>query len=119
TAKDVFDYEEVNLSTPKTATSSILSRGALVEVGHARWATSLGAAARSELRRPARLQPATEVKIAVNPAPLHTIDSASGTLAGTPLAGAAAQSYWAAHDLVGASGKALQIVESFETVQAF
>ena len=119
TAKDVFDYEEVNLSTPKTATSSILSRGVLVDAGYARWATSLGAAARSELRRPARLRPATEVKIAVNPAPLQTIAPASGTLAGTPLAGAAAQSYWAAQDLVGASGKALQIVESFETVQAF
>jgi hypothetical protein len=114
---DVFDYEEVNLSTPTV--DSLLSLAALTEIGHLGWAKSLSAAGRSELRRSAKLKPAVDVKISVNPPPLQTIDTASGTLIGTALGGAAARSYWAAEDHALASGKALQVVESFETVQAF
>ena len=114
---DVFDYEEVNLSTPEP--TSELSHAALTEVGHLSWAKSQSAAGQSELRRSARLKPAIEVKINVNPPSLQTVDLAVGTLVGTALAGAAKQSYWAAQDQVLASGKALQVVEAFETAQAF
>lgn len=117
TQADVFDYEEVNLSTPKA--ESELSLAALTEIGHLGWAKSLGAAGRSELRRSAKLKPAVELKISVNPPSLQTIDMASGILIGAALGGAAAHSYWAAEDHALASGKSLQVVESFETAQAF
>jgi hypothetical protein len=38
---------------------------------------------------------------------------------GSALGGAAATSYWHAQDAVAASGKSAQIVEAFETVEAF
>lgn len=117
TQADVFDYEEVNLSTPQV--ESTLSLAALTEAGHLGWAKSLSAAGRSDLRRSDKLKPAVELKISVNPPLLQTIDTASGTLVGAALGGAAAHSYWAAEDHALASGKALQVVESFETVLAF
>ncbi|WP_394788310.1 DUF6603 domain-containing protein [Rhodoferax sp.] len=117
TQADIFDYEEVNLSTPQA--DSLLSLAALTEAGHLGWAKSQGAAGRSDLRRNAKLRPAIDLQISVNPPPLQTLDSASGTLLGTALGGAAAHSYWAAEDATKASGKALQVVESFETLQAF
>ena len=59
-------------------------------------------------------------KIAVNPPRLQTLDSAAGTMKGTALAGAAATSVWHAHDAIAASAKStVQIVEAFETVEAF
>ena len=114
---DVFDYEEVNLSTPKA--KSGLSFAALTEAGHLVWAKSLGAAGRSDLRRAANLKPKIERKISVNPSPLQTLDLAGGTMTGTALGGNAAHSYWSAVDAVQGSGKSLQVVEAFETVQAF
>jgi hypothetical protein len=117
TASDLYDYEEVNLSTPKAP--SVLSFAALTSVGHAAWAKSIGAAGRSDLRRPSKLKPAVERKIAVDPSPLQTIDLGAGTMQGTALAGNAAHSYWSAVDHVAASGAKLQVVEAFETVQAF
>jgi hypothetical protein len=117
TASDLYDYEEVNLSTPKAP--SVLSFAALTSVGHAAWAKSIGAAGRSDLRRPSKLKPAVERKIAVDPPPLQTIDLGAGTMQGTALAGNAAHSYWSAVDHVAASGAKLQVVEAFETVQAF
>jgi hypothetical protein len=115
---DIYDYEEVNLST-KPKPESVLSRAALTQAGHLAWARTQSAAGRSDLRRSARLKPAIEVKINVNPPPLQTIDKAGGTLVGTALGGAAAHSYWAAEDHAQAAGKSLQVVEAFETVQAF
>ncbi|KIO48453.1 DUF6603 domain-containing protein [Nitrosospira sp. NpAV] len=113
---DVFDYEEVNLSTPM---GSLLSYAALTETGHMTWAKSLGAANRSELRRAAKLKPAVEVKINVNPPPLQTIDLAAGTMKGAALTGAATHSYWHAEDYARGGGAGLQVVEAFETVQTF
>ena len=117
TASDLYDYEEVNLSTP--AAKSVLSFAALSSAGHASWAMAHGAAGRSDLRRPAKLKPAVERKIAVNPPPLQTIDLDAGTMTGAALGGNAAHSYWTAVDHVQASGAKLQIVEAFETIQAF
>jgi hypothetical protein len=117
TASDLYDYEEVNLSTP--AAKSVLSMGALSSAGHASWAMANGAAGRSDLRRPTKLKPAVERKIAVNPPPLQTIDLDAGTMTGAALGGNAAHSYWSAVDHVKASGAKLQVVEAFETVQAF
>ena len=117
TASDLYDYEEVNLSTPTA--KSVLSMAALSSAGHAAWAMSGGAAGRSDLRRSAKLKPAVERKIAVNPPPLQTIDLAAGTMAGAALGGNAAHSYWTAADHVAASGAKLQVVEAFETVQSF
>jgi hypothetical protein len=114
---DVYDYEEVNLSTPNA--ESVLSHAALVGAGHLSWAQSNSAAGRSELRRAAKLRPDIDVKISVNPPPLQTIDQGAGTLLGTAMGGAAAHSYWAAEDHVKAAGKALQVIEAFETVEAF
>lgn len=114
---DVYDYEEVNLSTPNV--EPVLSLAALTGVGHLSWAQSTSAAGRSELRRAAKLRPDIDVKINVNPPPLQTIDTGSGTLLGTALGGAASHSYWAAEDHVKAAGKAAQVVEAFETVEAF
>ena len=117
TASDLYDYEEVNLSTPKA--KSVLSMAALSSAGHASWAMAHGAAGRSDLRRPAKLKPAVERKIAVNPPPLQTIDLDAGTMTGAALGGNAAHSYWTAVDHVQASGAKLQVVEAFETIQAF
>jgi hypothetical protein len=117
TVADLYDYEEVDLSKPHAP--SMLSFAALTTVGHAAWAKSIGAAGRSDLRRAKKLKPAVERKIAVNPPPLQTIDLDGGTMSGAALAGNAAHSYWSAVDHVAASGARLQIVESFETVQAF
>ena len=117
TASDLYDYEEVNLSTPEAP--SVLSFAALTAAGHIGWARANGAAGRSDLRRPAKLKPAVERKIAVNPPPLETIDLDAGTMSGTALGGNAARSYWSAVDHAKASGAKLQVVEAFETVQAF
>ena len=117
TAADLYDYEEVNLSTPKAP--SVLSFAALTAAGHIGWAKANGAAGRSNLRSAAKLKPAVERKIAVNPPPLQTIDLDAGTMSGAALGGNAAHSYWSAVDHVAASGAKLQIVEAFETVQAF
>jgi hypothetical protein len=114
---DVFDYEEVNLSTP--AVKSLLSYAALTEAGHMAWAKSLGAASRSERRRPGKLKPAVEIKISVNPPPFQTMDLAAGTMKGAALTGAAAHSYWHAQDHALGGGANLQVVEAFETVQTF
>ncbi len=114
---DVFDYEEVNLSTP--AVKSLLSYAALTETGHMSWAKSLGAASRSERRRPNKLKPAVEIKISVNPRSFQTMDLAAGTMKGAALTGAATHSYWHAQDHALGSGANLQVVEAFETVQAF
>ena len=114
---DVFDYEEVNLSTPTV--KSLLSYAALTETGHMTWAKSLGAASRSERRRPGKLKPAVEIKISVNPPSFQTMDLAAGTMKGVALTGAAAHSYWHAQDHALGSGPNLQVVEAFETVQTF
>lgn len=116
-AADVFDYEEVNLSTPKV--TSILSLAALTEIGHLGWAKSLSAAGRSDLRRPAKLVPEVERKIGVNPPPLQTLDLDSGTMTGSALGGSAAYSYWAAQDHAQEAGANLRVVEAFETEHAF
>ncbi len=114
---DSFDYEERNLSTPTVP--SLMATGALSSAAYADWGLSLGAAARSDKRRPAQLRPEVERKIKVNPAVLQTLDMGSGTMKGSALAGAAATSFWQAQDALGAQGKNLQIVEAFETVTAF
>ena len=114
---DVFDYEEVNLSTPSVA--SVLSHAALTSAGHLGWAKTIGAAGRSKLRQADRLRPEVDIKIAVDPPPLQTIDLAAGTLTAKALSGAAAHSYWSAQDAAKAGGAKLQVVEAFETVEAF
>ena len=116
---DVYDYEEVCLSPSAPNSDSFLSAAALTGRGHLAWSQSSSAAGRSELRRAAKLRPDIDVKINVNPPPLQTLDKSSGTMLGTALGGASSYSYWAAEDHVLASGKALQLVEAFETVAAF
>ena len=114
---DSFDYEERNLSTPTLP--SRIATSALSGAAYAEWGLSLGAAARSDKRRPAQLRPEVDRKIKVNPAPLQTLDLGSGTMTGGALAGAAVTSYWQAQDAVGAQRKNLQVVEAFETLLAF
>ncbi len=114
---DVFDYEECNLSTP--AAPSQIFRGALVSQALAGWGLSLGAAGRSPRRRAQALRPEVDRKIAVNPPPLQVLDPAAGTMQGRTLAGAAASSVWHARDAVAAQPRRVQIVEAFETVEAF
>jgi len=115
-ASDTFDYEEVNLSTPVPST---MARAGLALEGHAQWGLSIGAAGRSTRRRAQALRPQVDRKIAVNPPQLQALDTAAGTMKGSALGGAAATSYWHAQDAVAANGKRAQIVEAFETVEAF
>ena len=117
TEADIYDYEEVNLSTPTVG--SVLSAAALSELGHLGWSRSASAAGRSDLRRGAKLRPEVERKIVVNPPPLATLDVGAGTMKGTALNGTAAGSFWAANDVAQASGAKLQVVESFETALSF
>jgi hypothetical protein len=116
-ASDVFDYEERNLSTPTAP--SFIGRAGLSAEAHAAWGVSLGAANRSPRRRAQALRPEVDRKIAVNPPHLQTLDSAAGTMKGTALAGAAATSVWHAQDAIAASARNVQVVEAFETVEAF
>ena len=116
-ALDVYDYEEVNLSTP--GAPSGLALGALTHPGLAAWAGALGAAGRSERRLAERLRPALDRRIKVNPPPLATIDRDAGTLTGTRLGGLASRSYWTALDQARAGGAALEVVEACETFAAF
>ncbi|HEY9068449.1 MAG TPA: DUF6603 domain-containing protein, partial [Burkholderiaceae bacterium] len=117
TESDVYDYEEVNLSTPTVL--PVLSAAALSELGHLGWSRSASAAGRSDLRRAAKLRPEVERKIVVNPPPLATLDLGAGTMQATALTGSAAQSFWAASDVAKAGGAKLQVVESFETALTF
>jgi hypothetical protein len=111
---DLFDYEEVNLSTP-SAIRQITGAG-LLNQAHLVWLLDLGAAGRSRLRaKGLRLPP--PINLAVNPAPLQTLDVMTGTMSGAPLTGRAATGYWQAQDVLAASGKRnLQVVEIFETI---
>jgi hypothetical protein len=110
---DLFDYEEVNLSTP-TSPSFIVGIG-LFTAGHLAWALDAGAAGRSPLRAKAQRQPQEAVKIAVNPPPLQTLDTSSGAMVGTALTGRAATSFWHAQDVANAAGSRVAVVEAFET----
>ena len=114
---DVFDYEERNLTIPEASVG--IAVAVLTVEALAGWNLSLGAAGRSPRRRAKALRPEVDRKISVNPPSLQVLDSAAGTMKGTALAGAAAKSFWHAQEAVAAQGKSLQIVESFETVEAF
>jgi hypothetical protein len=109
---ELFDYEEVNLSS-KNAGSTIALAG-LLDLSHVQWALDNGAAGRSDLRRKAKLRPEVQARINVNPAPLKLLDADAGTMAGTTLAGAAARSFWHAQDAALMQGSA-EVVEAFET----
>jgi len=110
---ELFDYEEVNLSTP-TGPSFIAGLG-LFTVAHLAWALDSGAAGRSVLRAKAQRQPQDTVKIAVNPPPLQTLDTSAGAMVGTALTGRAATSFWHAQDVANAAGSGVAVVEAFET----
>jgi hypothetical protein len=110
---DKFDYEEVNLSTPSEPTIIIAGLG-LFAGGHMAWALDNGAAGRSSLRDRAKRLPESEVKIAVNPPPLQTLDTDAGAMVGAPLGGRAAQSFWHAQDEAKAVGAGVEVVEAFE-----
>lgn len=112
---EVFDYEEVNLSSKNAQAGRVVGAG-LLAAGHVAWALEHGAAGRSALRRRKRLQPEVEARIDVQAAPLKALDAAAGTMAGQALGGAAAASYWHAEDAVKALGGGLQVVEAFETL---
>lgn len=107
-----FDYEEVNLSTP--AAPSLIAMAGLHTAVHAAWALDMGAAGRSELRTRSKLRPETQVKVKVNPPPLQTLNTGAGVMAGAPLAGRAAHSFWSAHDVAAAAGPGVHVVEAFE-----
>jgi hypothetical protein len=107
-----FDYEEVNLSTP--AEPTIIVAIGLFTAGHMAWALDNGAAGRSVLRDKARRLPETEVKIAVDPPPLQTLDTDAGSMVGASLDGRAAQSFWHAQDAAMAAGRGVEVVEAFE-----
>ncbi|MBA2301507.1 MAG: hypothetical protein H0W08_02610 [Acidobacteria bacterium] len=107
-----FDYEEVNLSTPATVT--ILAGAGLIAASHMAWALDNGAAGRSELRDKARRLPEIEIKIAVNPPPLQTLDTTAGAMVGASLSGRAAESFWHAQDHARAAGDGVEVVEAFE-----
>jgi hypothetical protein len=110
---EVYDYEEVNLSS-KNVEPTITLAG-LLELGHLHWALEHGAAGRSDLRRAAKLRPELPVKINVDPPPLKLLDADAGTMAGSALAGAAATSFWQAHDAASMRGGTTEVVEAFET----
>ena len=110
---DTFDYEEVNLSTPAGPTT--LAALGLFTAGHLAWALDNGAAGRSPLRDKARRLPEREVKIAVNPPPLLTLDTGTGVMVGGPLRGRAAASFWHAQEIAAAAGGDIEVVEAFET----
>lgn len=112
TVAEKFDYEEVNLSTP--AEPTLIVPAGLLTAAHAAWALDMGAAGRSALRNKAKLQPAEQVKVKVNPPPLQTLDAGAGTMTGAALAGRAAQSFWTAQDAAVAAGPGVQVVEAFE-----
>jgi len=118
---DVFDYEERNLSTPVPGIifEVSIAQGVLVTQAFGQSTLANGAAGRSARRRAEALKPEVDHKIAVNPPALQVLDAAAGTMTGTALAGAASQSVWHAQDHIAAQGKSLQLVEAFETVQAF
>jgi hypothetical protein len=78
------------------------------------WALDNGAAGRSPLRGKAHRRPEQDVKITVNPPPLQTMDTGTGTMAGTTLSGRAAQSFWHAQDVALAAGQGVEVVEAFE-----
>jgi hypothetical protein len=107
-----FDYEEVNLSTP--AESTIIGALGLFTGGAMAWALDNGAAGRSPLRYKAQRRPEQDVKITVNPPPLQTMDTGTGTMAGASLDGRAAQSFWHAQDVAMAAGQGVEVVEAFE-----
>ncbi len=107
-----FDYEEVNLSTPVGVT--IIAGLGLFTSGAMNWALDNGAAGRSPLRNKALRRPEQDVKITVNPAPLQTMDTGTGTMAGTTLSGRASQSFWHAQDAALAAGQGIEVVEAFE-----
>ncbi|MDO9355921.1 MAG: hypothetical protein Q7T55_19645, partial [Solirubrobacteraceae bacterium] len=111
---EVFDYEEVNLSTVKSG--SILAGAGLTLAQHRHWALDNGAAGRTVLRRKDQLRPEDDVKIVINPAPMQVMDTSSGTMAATAMTGLAAQSYWHAADVAAGMGGAAQVVEAFESV---
>jgi hypothetical protein len=107
-----FDYEEVNLSTP--AEPTILAGIGLFAAGHVAWALENGAAGRSPLRHKAQRLPERDVKIAVNPPPLQTLDTGSGAMVGAALTGRASHSFWHAQDAAIAVGQGIDVVEAFE-----
>jgi hypothetical protein len=109
---ETFDYEEVNLSS--TGEPSLLASVGLSAKAHVAWALESGAAGRSPLRAKAERVPKDAVKIAVNPPPLQTLNTAAGTMVGTALSGRASQSFWHAQDLAAASGHGFEVVEAFE-----
>jgi hypothetical protein len=109
---DMFDYEEVNLSTP--AEPTILASIGLLTAAHMNWALESGAAGRSALRDKAQRLPKAEAKIAVNPPPLQTLDTGAGAMVGTALSGRAATSFWHAQDKAVAAGHGVEVVEMFE-----
>jgi hypothetical protein len=109
---DKFDYEEVNLSTP--GSGRFLAGIGLYTAAHMSWALESGAAGRSALRARARRLPKDEAKMAVNPPPLQTLDTAAGAMTGAALNGRAATSYWHAHDVAAAAGQGIEVVEMFE-----
>ena len=113
---DVFDYEEVNLSTTKSAQNSRLVGPGLTLSRHKHWALDNGAAARSPLRRKDMLRPEDDVRIVVNPPAMQALDVSTGTMKATALGGAAASSYWHAADAAAAMGAQVEVVEAFESV---
>jgi hypothetical protein len=111
---ELFDYEEVNLSIEKSG--SVLAGAGLTLAQHRHWALDNGAAARTPLRRKDQLRPEDDVRIVINPVPMQVLDTSTGTMAATALAGAAGHSYWHAADAAAAMGGAAQVVEAFESV---
>ncbi|WP_157615883.1 DUF6603 domain-containing protein [Rhizobacter sp. Root404] len=111
---ELFDYEEVNLSIEKSG--SVLAGAGLTLAQHRHWALDNGAAARTPLRRKDQLRPEDDVRIVINPVPMQVLDTSTGTMAATALAGTAGHSYWHAADAAAAMGGAAQVVEAFESV---
>jgi hypothetical protein len=104
-----FDYEEVNLSVEKGG-GGVLARPGLTLAQHRSWALEMGAAGRAPQRRKQMLAPEEQVKLAVNPPPLATIDTALGTMNASALTGLAASSFFHAEDAAAGA----QVVEQFE-----
>jgi hypothetical protein len=111
---EFFDFEEVNLSSRPSGSGGLLGKGGLMLGSHRQWALQMSAAGRSPLRRKQMLAPADVAKVVVNPPPLATIDTASGTMAASALPGRAATSPWHAADAAAARGGAAVVVETFE-----
>jgi hypothetical protein len=107
-----FDYEEVNLSSP--AAPTMIASAGLFAAGHVAWALESGAAGRSPLRHKAQRKPEKDVKIAVTPPPLQTLDTGTGAMVGTTLTGRASRSFWHAQDEALAAGHGIDVVEAFE-----